>query len=373
MKEKLFIISLLLCVFTLNAVSQKTVTIKSFAQTSDHIPGSDRRNDLNGVPCALIKVYVVDDIDRVEGNKIGDIIKRGNVEKWVYMCKGSRNIRLHLNKHLPVKVVFQDYQISGLESNRVYELVIETPDISLTTDSDNSPFQKLTINYSPAHAVVLIDSKIYKGNGRIEAFLPVGEHSYTIACENYVSVDGSVRITSKAPREITENLVVENSDNSITYSNLSNDNAVGQTNPKNTTANIANSSQPSKSINDKKFNFIYNDAKLKCKAKNGIVTITQISTKSSKLIIPATVSFEGSTYLVKSIKSSFSTNNSVTHLEIEDGIETIEDVSFYNFYKLVDVTFPASIKHIDSNAFNDNKKTIRYHAPFGIDLEKFGL
>lgn len=102
-----------------------TYKSKSFTQTTDHIPGSDRRNDLNGVPCALIKVYVVDDIDRIEGNKIGDIVKRGNVEKWVYMCKGSRNIRIHLRNHLPIRIMFQDYHINGLESNRVYELFVE--------------------------------------------------------------------------------------------------------------------------------------------------------------------------------------------------------------------------------------------------------
>ena len=111
---------------SLSAIAQSNVTVKSFAQTVDHIPGSDRRNDFNGVPCALIKVYVVDDIERVEGNKIGDVVKKGNVEKWVYMCKGSRNIRIHFKNHLPVRVVFQDYDMKdGLESNRVYELMLQ--------------------------------------------------------------------------------------------------------------------------------------------------------------------------------------------------------------------------------------------------------
>ena len=74
MKERLFTIALLLCVFALNASSQKAATIKSFVQTTDHISGSDRRNDMNGTPCALVKVQVVDDISRVEGNRIGDIV-----------------------------------------------------------------------------------------------------------------------------------------------------------------------------------------------------------------------------------------------------------------------------------------------------------
>lgn len=101
MRFRILLSTLFALAVSIFANAQSTVTVKSFAQTTDHIPGSDRRNDLNGVPCALIKVYVVDDIERIEGNKIGDVVKKGNVEKWVYMCKGSRNIRLHLKNHLP--------------------------------------------------------------------------------------------------------------------------------------------------------------------------------------------------------------------------------------------------------------------------------
>ena len=53
---------------------------------------------------------------------------RHNYIEVIYMCKGSRNVRIHLKNHLPVKVMFQDYKINGLESNRVYELVLEIPD-----------------------------------------------------------------------------------------------------------------------------------------------------------------------------------------------------------------------------------------------------
>lgn len=204
MKERLFTIVFLLCAFVLNASSQKAATVKSFVQTTDHISGSERRNDMNGTPCALVKVQVVDDISRVEGNRIGDIVNKG-VEKWVYMCKGSRNMRIHLKNHLPVKVMFQDYQINGLESNRVYELVIETPDVPAQLDKQ----QKLVINYTPANAMVLIDSKPYRGNGRIETELPVGEHRYIIAADGYITAEGVVKLNEQGAREITERLTEE--------------------------------------------------------------------------------------------------------------------------------------------------------------------
>lgn len=198
MKEKLFAITLFIYVFALNAVAQKIATVKSFIETTDHISGSDRRNDMNGTPCALVKVQVVDEITRIEGNKIGKIVDKG-VEKWVYMCKGSRNMRIHLKNHLPVKVVFPDYKITGLESNRVYELVIDTQESEIK--------QKLVINYTPANATVMIDAKIVNGNGRVELELPVGEHNYTIAADGYFTAQSTIKLTKEAPREITEKLV----------------------------------------------------------------------------------------------------------------------------------------------------------------------
>ena len=118
---------LALCLFALAATAQKEATVKSFTLTTNMIQGNDRRNDLNGVPCALVKIQVTDDVARVEGNKIGDIIKNG-VEKWVYMCNGSRNMKIHFKNYTPITLMFKDYGINGLESNRVYELVIKITD-----------------------------------------------------------------------------------------------------------------------------------------------------------------------------------------------------------------------------------------------------
>lgn len=132
--------------FTLNA--QRAATVKSFTKTTDHISLAERRNDFNNNPCALIKVHVVDNIERVEGNRIGEIINKG-VEKWIYMCKDSRNIKIHLKNNLPVKVLFKDYQINGLESNRVYELVIDVPNydapVEVAIATNNKLIQETSI------------------------------------------------------------------------------------------------------------------------------------------------------------------------------------------------------------------------------------
>jgi len=379
MNKKIFSTIIILCVcVAITAEAQKAATVKSFTQTTDHIPVNDRRNDLNNNPCALVKVQVVDDIERIEGNKIGDIVNRG-VEKWVYMCKGSRNMRIHLKNHLPVKVMFQDYHINGLESNRVYELVIEIPDASASVPlagTDIIAKQKLVINYAPTHAMVLVDSKPYRGNGRIELQLPVGEHSYLIAADGYITAEASVKLTERAPREISENLVSDNTaavnrqqldkqaktkrrKNQDTYINSGKDNQNYNLEPlQPQTIKKAKKQktkkQKSNSLN-KSFKYVYEGVTFKCKAKGEDITITGFDVKVDNVIIPARVEYEGRLYPVREIDTFINGNNySATRLVVEEGVEVIAKYAFAEFRNLIDVTLPSSIIEIGRNAFRDN-------------------
>lgn len=186
------------------ANAQKAVKVKSFVMTADHIPGNDRRNDLNGAPCALIKIQVVDDVDRIEGNCIGEVINRG-VEKWVYMCKGSRNMRIHLKNHLPVRIVFKNYMINGLQGNRVYELVLSVPDqASLQSSMAEVNSNKLQLKIDPPHATAYIwgetlQRKVYKplDDGTITLNLPYGRYHYQVKAEGYNNVEGSMFVNDE--------------------------------------------------------------------------------------------------------------------------------------------------------------------------------
>lgn len=388
------IVFMLLCSISCLGISaQKTATVKNFTQTTDHISASDRRNDLNGDPCALVKVQVVDEVTRVEGNKIGNIVDKG-VEKWIYMCKGSRNMRVHLKNHLPVKVMFQDYEISGLESNRVYELVIETPNNATITSS-----QKLIMNYNPTNAMVLIDSKPYKGNGRIEIVLPIGEHKYIIAADGYNTAEGVVKLNEMGVREITEYLTADN-DKVVVQMPVQTDNPTTTTGGQQTTpvytqpqkdnrqetpTYIGTSSskddqyghsepvvtQPTTRITpprplNKSFKVNYEGVTFKCKAKKGYITITGFDTNAGNVTIPAKVEFEGNYYPVRDIDTFINGNNySATRLVIEDGVEIIDNFAFVEFRKLMEVTIPNSIKEIGKNAFRDNSG-MKFNVPSNI-------
>ena len=204
MKIRLLLTVAVLCLIAFTATAQEA-TVKSFTQTTDHIPSNDRRNDLNGSPCALVKVQVVDNIERIEGNVIGDVVNRG-VEKWVYMCKGSRNMRIHLKNFLPVMVMFRDYQVNGLESNRVYELVIEVP----KTPEFNTPVgdvkgNTLQMRVNPANATLTIwgddmDRQVYRpqDDGMLSVFLPYGRYHYQATANGYEPLGGTVFVNDES-------------------------------------------------------------------------------------------------------------------------------------------------------------------------------
>lgn len=397
MRHKIVIGILLGFIAILNVSAQEAAVIKSFNLTNDHIPSNDRRNDLNGNPCALIKVQVIDEIERVEGNKIGDIVKQGGVEKWIYMCKGSRNVRIHLKNHLPVKVMFHDYDINGLESNRVYELVLEIPDAQIPIGPEEAKMQKLTLVYTPKDAMVIIDSKPYPGDGKIEVDLPVGSHNYSISAYGYIISQGSVALNEFAPRQITENLVKDPSASNI-GKKISKDGKKSKSEKKEKVDNKKTKVKTSKkslfglSLNktkdssageikeipetktkikllNKSFDYVYDGVSFKCKAKDGVVTITDFKTYSTDVTIPAIVTYEGLSCPVKVIDTSgMGKNKSIKRIAIKEGVQVIKAEAFRQFINLSDVSIPNSIQEIGKKAFYNNSNT-NFNVPIGVSVQ----
>ena len=121
MKTRHYIITCLFAILPIAAMSQE-LKVQSFALSpTEIIPSSEQRKDLNGVNCALVKVQVIDGIDRVEGNIIGDIDSRGT-EKRIYLTQGTKFFRLYPHSHLPVSITTGEFDIEKLEGNRVYIL-----------------------------------------------------------------------------------------------------------------------------------------------------------------------------------------------------------------------------------------------------------
>ena len=105
-----------------------------------------------------------------------------------------------------------------------------------------------------------------------------------------------------------------------------------------------------------KFEYTYQGIPFKCKVNGNSVTITGFPVKARRVVIPATVNHNGRDYNVKSVNTYMNgVNYLAEELVLEDGIENIEKYCFNEFRKLASVSLPGSIKHIEKNAFRDNK------------------
>lgn len=196
--KKLYLI--LLSVFALlnTAVAQK-LSVESFVLVPTDITAqTEGRKDLNGDVCALVKISFVGDVADVEGNVIKPLVKRNN-ETWAFMTQESRQMKVVTKDYLPLMVTFGDYGIEKLQSNRTYVLTLTKP----SGASETQQMQTLTIKYSPITASVLVDNKFIKGSdGVANTSLPIGQHSYIIACDGYESEEGMVKLKASAPSNL---------------------------------------------------------------------------------------------------------------------------------------------------------------------------
>ena len=174
--------------------------------------------DQNGQKCALIKMITTQTGFTFDAGSLGVVRTEQKVgEVWIYVPEGVKRLTI---SH-PQLGQIRDYDLGQtLKRARTYVLVLKT----MLLQPAAPETQQLTINYSPSHAMVLIDSKPYKGSGHIETQLPLGSHNYIIAAEGYETIEGSVKLTASAPRTITEQLVATGGQPSV-YTGT---NAVGQ-------------------------------------------------------------------------------------------------------------------------------------------------
>ena len=196
--KKLYLILLYVFALLNTAVAQK-LSVESFVLAPTDITAqTEGRKDLNGDACALVKISFVGDVADVEGNVIKPLVKRNN-ETWAFMTQESRQMKVVTKDYLPLMVTFGDYGIDKLQGNRTYVLTLAKP----SGASETQQMQTLTIKYSPITASVLVDNKFIKGsNGVAKTSLPIGQHSYIIACDGYESEEGTVKLKASAPSNL---------------------------------------------------------------------------------------------------------------------------------------------------------------------------
>ena len=119
-KLKLIILFLLISL----AASAQRLAVESLKLRPNDLSArnvKNQRHDLNGKPCALLKVMVLDDITKCSSGNIGDIVTEGPV-KLIYITSATPSIELSFQYHYPLTINFADYGYKHLEGNSTYEL-----------------------------------------------------------------------------------------------------------------------------------------------------------------------------------------------------------------------------------------------------------
>ena len=202
------ILFLILSLLLSSCASAQKLAVESFSLAATDISAQTQpRKDLNDEACALVKVQFVGDILDMEGNVIKPLVKKGN-ETWAYMTHGSQRMKVLTKDYLPIMVDFSNYGISQVEKNKAYVLVLTKPVGS--AESVIQQKQSLIIRYTPSTATVLVDNKMVRGNnGVAKTTLPVGQHSYIVACDGYESEEGMVMLKASAPSNLQITLTRE--------------------------------------------------------------------------------------------------------------------------------------------------------------------
>ena len=194
---------LLLLLFCTIAVQAQNIAVKSFVIDETDMTANTTGTtviDQNGQKCALIKMITTQTGFTFDAGSLGIVKTEQHVgEVWIYVPEGVKRLTI---SH-PTLGQLRDYDLGQtLKRARTYILYLKAGEVVNVPQT-----QKLTIDYTPVNAMVLIDSKPFIGNGHLETVLPIGNHNYIIAAEGYESAEGSFKLTASAPRTITEHLV----------------------------------------------------------------------------------------------------------------------------------------------------------------------
>ena len=189
----------------MSTVFAQKLTVESFKLAlTDLTAQTQPRKDLNNRNCAIVKVQFVGELINIEGNVIMPLVKRNN-ETWVYMTQNTRQMKVITKNYLPLMVTFADYDVEKLESNCTYVLTLLG-----NSQQQAQQSQTLIIRYTPSSATVLVDNKMVNGsNGVAQTTLPVGQHSFIVACNGYESEEGTVKLKASAPSNLQITLTKE--------------------------------------------------------------------------------------------------------------------------------------------------------------------
>lgn len=154
--------------------------VKEFKQNLNDGSAFHAPMDSMGTTCGLIKVRTDNPNLHFSGSIVGEVENKLN-EYYVYLPKGSKQLKILHANFMPLVVDFNSYGIDEIASKSTYILTLR-----------ESKFKKekccLTLSLKPENAQLFIDDIVIdnlSGNGFYQLYLPNGEHVYRIAHDGY--------------------------------------------------------------------------------------------------------------------------------------------------------------------------------------------
>ena len=173
-------------------VSGQEFQVRSFRLAANDISAVKyQRLDLNGNPCALIKVGL-----GVQGAKfpstevVGDV-KFDTGEYWVYVVDGTKKLKVMHNNYAPLYIDFSDYPEQRLEGGRTYVLIL----VGVNSGNADKADQAESLSSSSAASNAL------SSDNKSSAFanvLPITVNGITF---NMIKVDGGMFTMGATPEQ----------------------------------------------------------------------------------------------------------------------------------------------------------------------------
>ncbi len=172
------------------ALWAQEVKVKSFEQDpTDLAAQHENVKDANGDMCALIKVQILDEAVKFEGDVIKQSEKSPN-EYYVYVIDGTQRLKISASNAMPAEVEFSKYGIDELKGGITYVLKMEMPEAA----------PGVTFEVGMPNVNITVDGKAYKTDaaGGLDLPLTNGKHSFVVSKAGYKTYQGSFEI-NKVP------------------------------------------------------------------------------------------------------------------------------------------------------------------------------
>lgn len=133
--KRFFLLVFLVAIAAISVSAQEEIKVKSFLPSvNDLTARTNVRKDIEGKPCAMIKVIIADKGVAFECGNLASMIV-GEVEfhtneYWVYLAAGAggaKHLKVKHPKYHTIDVIFADYGFSTLEPQTTYTLILQKP------------------------------------------------------------------------------------------------------------------------------------------------------------------------------------------------------------------------------------------------------